>query len=121
MGIVCDGSEVTKLVNEFGTSVGIRVVNVQTFATRWGDATESITDYAGKKAIVWVLGQDTSKQKEGELLEGDIIFIFDNTNEGYCIRGNYVNYDSTYYEILNVRKTPIGGTTYTVECITKKA
>ena len=119
MSITCDGQLFTNNVDEFGETVAIKTVS-KAFNNRWGDSTNTDTTYEGKKAIVWTITADDKYNTEGIFHEGDVLFLFDNSNEALAIIGSLVRYNAKWYRITETKPTTIGSTTYVIECTTKR-
>lgn len=78
------------------------------------------TDQTSLSCWVQILSEEEELVKEGEARAGDLIFWFDSANESFCVQGNKITFDSKTYEMSDVRKFDVGGTTYLIEVRTKK-
>ena len=58
--------------------------------------------------------------RQGNLRAGDMVFWFDSANESLCVQGNRITFDSKTFEMTDVKKFDVGGTTYLIEVTTKQ-
>jgi len=109
------------IINEidyFGSTITVRAVTDDSYS-KWGDATESTSDDATIKAMVQTLTQADELVKEGIFQAGDKLFWFKPT-ETNINRGNRIQHNSLWYEIVEVIKSEVGDITYLIEARTKK-
>ena len=107
--ILCDGTEVNKEIDEYGTNVTLRVVS-KTFSNEYGDATETYSDSV-VKAIVSQYTESDWDVKEGMFKGGDIVATFKG-NEINAVTGNRVNHRGNWYEIKNITYCEPFGVSY---------
>lgn len=67
-----------------------------------------------------VVNEEDDIVKQGNARAGDMLFWFDSENEALCIQGNRITFDYKTYEIIDVRKSDVGGNTYLIEVRTKQ-
>ena len=115
--LVCDGTIADQIVDDFGVNVKIRVATTTSFNI-YGDATESYSDTYSKAYIHrWSATDD--EVKEGIFKNGEIMFVFKNTDTAKIITGNLIFYASNWYKILDVQPQVVAGTTYLINAIVK--
>lgn len=103
--IVCDGLEVENIVDEFGTSVIVRVVT-KSFVDEYGDAEESYTDYS-RKAMIQSYSANDEEVKAGVFKSGEIVFTFKQSDEDIVKPGSRIKYGSVWYEIRSINQQPL--------------
>lgn len=108
--IICDGSIVSNIVDEFGTNVIVRVVS-RSFSNEYGDATETHSD-SRVKALVQSYTARDQEVREGQFLAGELVFTFKKADEVKIKPTNRVLYSQVWYEIREVIKQPLVDTLY---------
>jgi len=103
--IICDGNEIEEIINEFGTTVVVRVVS-KSFSDEYGDAVENYDDH---RLIVMVMSYTASDDevKEGVFKAGEVLFSFRKEDESYAVPGNRVLYAGVWYEIRSIERQPL--------------
>lgn len=104
-----DTQLIDKEIEDFGETVTVRSVS-STYNER-GDPTETTADTTSVKAIINIMTQTDSLVKEGILRAGEIVFFFD-SDEANISRGNRIQYNSTWYEIVEPLPGRIIGNQY---------
>ncbi len=117
--ILCDGTIVDEIVEEFGTTLVIKEV-AKSFDTEYGDATETYTDYS-KKVLIQSWSADSQEVREGMFQAGTLTVTFMNTDLFLAKLGNKVIYLGDTYAIDRITKQPLVDVNYYVYCILKKA
>jgi len=114
---IYDVQTINRELGSLGTTVTLRAVTIDSYSD-WGDASETASD-SSKTAFVQVLRQEDDLVKEGIFQAGDKIFWFkgDETN---IDRGNRIQHNSKWYEIIETIEHEIAGTTFVIEARTKK-
>jgi head-tail adaptor len=110
--------QISKEIDYFGSTITLRSVTDASYSA-WGDPTETTSDTASIKSMVQTLTQEDQLVKEGIFLPGDIIFWFKG-NRTDIIRGYRIQYNSKWYEIVDVLEHDVADTTYVIEARTKK-
>ena len=87
--------------------------------SKWGDKTESLSNETGIKAVFNIITQDDKYNLEGIFKEGDILFFFKG-DQANVTRGNRIQYNSTWYEILEVTEHKYSGTVWMQTAKVKK-
>jgi len=103
-------------IDYFGTSVTLRTVN-STYNER-GDPTETTSD-STKTAFIQILTQSDELVKEGIFRSGDKLFWFKG-NDTNINRGNRIQHNGLWYEIVEEISHEVSGTNYVIEARTKK-
>ncbi len=114
---IFDIPTIYKELLDFGTTITLRTVTDSSYS-KYGDATETTSD-SNKTAFVQVLRQEDDLVKEGVFQTGDKIFWFKG-DESNIDRGNRIQHNSKWYEIVETIEHEIGGTIYVIEARTKK-
>ena len=116
--LVCDGRIASQIVEDFGVNVKIRVVTVTGY-NEYGDPTESTSDtYSVAYLHRWTATDD--EVKEGIFQNGQIMFIFKNTDSAKIITGNRIFYANEWYKITNVQPQVVASVTYLINAIVEK-
>lgn len=118
MSILCDGTDVNDIIDEFGDTVTIRTIT-QSAINEYGDQTETTSDVTGVPAIVQTYSSNDDEVREGVYSAGEIVFTFKNDRTD-IIPGNRIVYDSKVFEINEVRKSTASNTTYLLQATVKK-
>jgi hypothetical protein len=116
--IICDGSAVDNIVDEFGTDVTVRVVS-RAFSDEYGDATETYTDTQVRALVQSYTARD-QEVREGQFLAGEMVFTFKKEDEAKIVPTNRVMYAGTWYEIREVIKNHLVQTLYYLEAGVQK-
>lgn len=111
---------IAKEISSTGNTCTITEVSISFGSDEYRTKTETTTDQTGIKCWVQILSEEDDAVKQGDARAGDLIFWFDSDQESYCVQGNKITFDSKTYQIYNVHKFDILGTTYLVECRTRK-
>ena len=107
-----------KEIETLGSTITIRAVT-DVSNSKWGDESETTSDTASISCMVNVLDNDSELVKEGIFETGDKIFWI-KQNVSNVSRGNRIQHNSKWYEILEVIEHEAGDTTYVLEARTKK-
>lgn len=110
--------QIANEIEQLGSTVTVRAITDDSYS-KWGDATESTVDTASVKAMVQILTQADELVKEGVFQAGDKIFWF-KSDQSNIIRGNRIQHDSKWYEIVNLIKHSLADVDYLIEARTKK-
>jgi len=116
--IVCEGLITNQIVDDFGANVKIRVVTTTGY-TDYGDKTEEYTDTYSKGYIRRLTASD-DEVKEGIYQNGQILFVFKNTDITRIKTGNRIFYANEWYKITEVMPQVMGGTTYLIDATVEK-
>ncbi len=100
----------TKEIDDFGETITLRTITKSSY-NKWGDPTEANSDETGIKAVFNIITQDDKYNPEGIFKEGDILFFFKG-DQANVTRGNRIQYNSTWYEILEVTENKYSGTVW---------
>lgn len=90
---------ITKEINYYGNTVTVRIVSKSSYS-KWGDATESLTDYTGIKCMVNLFTENDQEVKEGIFKAGDIRFFFASTQT--LNRGDRIQFNNQWYEVNDI-------------------
>ncbi len=104
-------------IEYLGTEVTLRAVTDSSHS-KWGDATESTSDTT-KTAFIQVLSQEDELVQEGIFQSGDKLFWF-RSSETNIDRGNRIQHNSLWYEIVEVIEHEATNTNFVIEARTKK-
>lgn len=116
--IICDGTDIDEIINEFNTPVIVRQVT-KTFTGEYGDATESYNDY-NVNVFIQTWSAETREVNEGVFHPGSVTITFKNKDNYLAVEGNRVKYNNDWYEIARVVKQPCAGTLYYVYALLKQ-
>ncbi len=111
---------IAKEISSTGNTATITEISISFGSDEYRTKTETPTAHTGIKCWVQILSEADDSVKQGDARAGDLIFWFDSAQESYCVNGNKITFDSKTYQIYDVHKFDIGGTTYLVECMTRK-
>jgi len=123
--ILCDGTEVDKIVEEFGKPVVVRVVTKSYDANdAYHKAIESPEDHR-VKAVVQIYTASDDEVKEGVFKAGEIIFTFKQSDEQYIITNeknkvSRILYSDEWYEVKEVIKQPMVDVLYYLQVRVQK-
>ena len=109
---------IKKEIATLGSNVTIRSITDDSYS-KWGDATESTSDAKNVKCMVNVLSQEDELVKEGVFQSGDLVFWFI-SNRTDIERGNRIQFNSKWYEIVETIEHIVGDNNYLLEARTKK-
>ena len=116
-GLVCEGQITDQIVDDFGVNVKIRVVTVTGY-NEYGDPEETYTDTYSKAYIHrWTATDD--EVKEGIFNNGEIMFVFKNSDQARIITGNKIFYSNNWYKITEVQPQVMAETTYLINAVVK--
>ena len=107
--LVCTGDTCT--ITEIAKSVG---------SDEYRIISETPTTNSNINCWVQVLNEEDEIVKQGNARAGDMVFWFDASKESLCVQGNRITFDSKTYEMTDVRKFDLKGTTYLIETKTKQ-
>lgn len=116
--ILCDSTEIDKIIDEFGTYVTLRVVS-KTFTAEYGDATESYSDNE-VKAFMSHYSEFDADVREGIYKQGDITFTFKKDQIDNVKVGNHVKYIGSWYEIERLDYDVLAGVIYGIRALVKR-
>jgi len=105
--------------------INANTCTITTISTAYGTdeyrlETDTATNHTSINCHVQILSEEDNSVKQGEARAGDLVFWFDYGQEAYCSNGNKITFDSKTYQIYDVQKFDIGGTTMLLECKTRK-
>ncbi len=108
--ILCDGSIIDEIVEEFGVNVVVRVVTKK----QGNEYNEGGEEYSDQRipAIVQSFSESTEENAEGVFKPGEVGFSFKKEYEDIIKPGNRIKYGQTWYEISEINKQPVAGTLY---------
>ena len=116
--LVCEGEITDQIVDDFGVNVKIRVVTTTGY-NNYGDPTQTNTDtYSQAYIHRWTATDD--EVKEGIFQNGQIQFVFKNSDEAKIKVGNRIFYKNEWYRIKEVRPQVLAETTYLIDAIVEK-
>lgn len=110
--ILCEGNLINNIVDEFGVNVKIREVSKDS-TNNYGDATKSYTDSMSRAYMHQWLATD-DEVKEGLYVNGQISFIFKNSDKALIKPGNLIFFNSAWYKITDLREQILAGITYLI-------
>lgn len=110
--LLCDGSLTDNIVDEFGINIKIRQV-FKSGTNIYGDATETYSDTMSRAYLHrWM--QTDDEVKEGIYKNGQITFVFKNTDKKLIKPDNLIFYASEWYRIMEVYPQIMAGITYLI-------
>ena len=110
--LLCDGSLTDNIVDEFGINIKIRQI-FKSGTNIYGDATESHSDTMSRAYLHrWM--QTDDEVKEGLYKNGQLTFVFKNTDKALIKPDNMIFFDSEWYRIMEVFPQIMAGTTYLI-------
>jgi len=119
--ILCDGSIVNEIIEEFGTTVIIRKMN-RSVSSSDDPYYTGVVGYSDYKRTV-LIQQWTANDFEvieGNYKAGEVTFVFEVTDKDLAVPGNKVLYAGQWYEIYRVLKHPMRDTLYMIEVRVKR-
>jgi hypothetical protein len=117
--IICDGSIIDEIVDEFSTPIVVREVT-KSFDSEYGDATETYKDYS-VFVVIQSWSANSQEVREGVFQAGTLTVTFKNEDQFLAKNGNKVKYLDDWYEISRVMKQPLVDTLYYVYAVLNKA
>ena len=111
---------IQKAMEDLGRTCTITEVSISTGSDAYRTVTETETDHDNIKCHIQILSEADDQVKSGIAKAGDLIFWFDYAQESYCVQGNRITYDSKTYQMEDVHKFEMEGTTYLIQCRTRK-
>jgi len=112
---ICEGRITDQIVDDFGVNVKIRAVTTTSY-NDYGDPTESYTDTYSKAYIHrWTATDD--EVKEGIFKNGQIMFVFKNSDEAKIKPGNKIFYKNNWYRITQTLPQVMAEVTYLIDAI----
>jgi hypothetical protein len=116
--LICDGDMVNQIVDEFGVNVKIRQV-LKPRTNEYGDAYLQFSDFFTKAyAQQWTADDD--QVKSGLYKNGEITFIFKNTDESRVKPDYRVFFRSAWYRIMSITPYIATGIIYQIEARVEK-
>ncbi len=109
--IICDGTDVDELIDEFGTSITITEVSETPTEDEYGEPVYSETEDT-VTAIVEKTHSEEERVKSGLFNAGDIYVYFKTADQSYAVVGNKIAYADSNYKITRVDKEQRGDVTY---------
>ena len=100
-------------IEEFGESITVRTVTDSSYS-KWGDATESISDEENVKAIVEDFNPKEDKETEGIVTNATKRFFF-KPNQSNLTEGNRVVHNSITYEMVRIITREHAGLDFLIE------
>ena len=115
LSLICEGRITDQIVDDFGVNVKIRVITTTGYNI-YGDPEESNTDTYSKAYIHrWTATDD--EVKEGIFKNGQIMFVFKNSDVAKIKTGNKIFYNSQWFKITEVQPQVLAETTYLINAI----
>lgn len=116
MSIICDGQFMNNVIDEFGDTIYLRVLQSRSYSNEYSDSTDVWTQYK-IKGIMNVYSLDSAEVKEGTYYAGQITFLISTDYEDYLDINGKIYYPPTdsWYGIQNIRKHSVGDVTYDLE------
>lgn len=100
--------EISLIIDDLGESTTVRIVTKESFS-KYGDATENLSDTSSVKCFMNIMGQEDNEVKEGIFRTGDIRFWF--KGDQSISRGDRVLYANNWYQVENLIPIVLGGVT----------
>jgi hypothetical protein len=116
--LICNGDMVNQIVDEFGVNVKVRQV-LKPSTNEYGDAYLQFTDYM-TKAYVQQWTANDEQVKSGLYKNGEITFLFKNTDEVRVKTDNRIFFRSEWYRILGITPYISSGIIYQIEARVEK-
>jgi hypothetical protein len=119
--ILCDGQIITEIIDEFGTSIILRVraKTVPDSDDPYATFSVSNTDYK-KTALVQRYTASDDEVKEGTFKAGEVVFVFSEADEDHVREGNRILYAGNWFEISDITKHPMQDALYRLEARVRK-
>lgn len=111
---------IQKEIASTGNTVTITAVARSTDSNEYREVTETDTDTDDVNCFIQILNEEDESVKQGESRAGDLVFWFDSDHESKCVQGNKITYDSKTFQMSDVRKFDVSGTTYLIEVRTQQ-
>lgn len=109
--ILCDGSDIDEIIDEFGTSITLIDVSRTKASDEYHENSESETEYS-VTALVENVSDEEDRVKEGLFQTGDLYVHFKMDEQTYVEIGNYIIYAGNKYKIMTVDKEQRGDVVY---------
>lgn len=109
--ILCDGTDIDEIINEFGTEITIVDVTTTHETDEYHESVESETSYT-VTGVVENVASGEDRVREGLLQTGDIYVHLKMDEQQYAVIGNYIIYSSDKYQIKLVDKEQRGDVIY---------
>lgn len=107
-------------IAQTANTVTVTEIARSTGSDEYRTVTETETDNASINCWIQVLTEEDESVKEGIARAGDLVFWFDSDQESIVLQGNRITWDSKIYQIHDVKKFDVGGTTYLIEARTRQ-
>ena len=111
---------IKKEIDNTGNTCTITEISKSTGSDEYRIITETETSNANINCWVHILNEEDDIVKQGNARAGDFVFWFDSTRESLCVQGNRITFDSKTFEMTDVRKFDVSGTTNVIEVRTKQ-
>ena len=110
--IICDGTDVDEIIEEFGTSITIISVTTTYENDEYHETIETEVEHTATAVVENVVsGED--RVKEGLFHSGDIYVHLKMDDQQYALIGNYIIYSGDKYQSKNIDKEQKGDVIYT--------
>lgn len=111
--LICDGDMVTQIVDEFGVNIKIRQV-LKPRTNEYGDAYIQFNDFF-TRAYVQQWTADDDQVKSGLYKNGELTFLFKNSDQ-FRLKPDYrIFFRSEWYRILSITPYIVTGIIYQIE------
>jgi len=107
-------------IDEFGSTVTVRAVSRSFGEDEYRIKNETTEDTVSVKAVPQVMSLEDEHVAEGTFRAGDFRFFFKDSRSGIVDSGNRIQYNSAWYEIVEVDEHELEDTIYVVEARTRK-
>jgi len=111
---------IKKEIDSTGNTCTITEISKSVGTDEYRIITETETSNTSINCWVQILSEEDEIVTQGNARAGDFVFWFDSARESLCVQGNRITFDSKDFEMTEVRKFDIIGTTYLVECRTRQ-
>lgn len=111
---------IKKEIDNTGNTCTITEISKSIGTDEYRTITETPTTNSNINCWVHILNEEDNIVKQGNARAGDFVFWFDSTQESLCVQGNRITFDSKTFEMTDVRKFDVRGTTQVIETITKQ-
>jgi len=119
--ILCNGSLLNNIIDDFGQQVVIRVVTQNSDPNdAYNNEAPTTTDYR-TIAFANLYTQTDDEVKEGIFEGGTVILNFKNTDDEYIQTGNLVWYDGKWFEISSVIRHPAREMNFLIQATVRRA
>jgi hypothetical protein len=119
MGLL-DTRFIQKEIAGEGNTCTIIEVGRSTGSDEYRIVTETPTSNTGISCMTQILNEESEYVREGGFKSGDLIFWFDSDQESIAIQNNRITFDSKTFQIKDVEKFDVSGTTFLVRCMTEQ-